>query len=287
MGIGQIIQNFKKAKSEEKEMGFLDHVEELRWHILRSAVFVLVFWVVIFCFKDFLFNTLLYGPKRGDFITYRWLCQLSPATCIQPKEFQLITRDLSEPLTTHLTLSFYIALLFGFPYILWEFWRFIKPGLRKIELEAGRGLIFICSTLFYCGVLFGYFAIAPMSINFLSGYDVGAVTSPTLSSYVSYMFMITIPVGLVFELPVLCWFLARIGILSTGFMKNYRRHSIVILVIIAAIISPPDVVTQMIILVPLLALYEASIFIVKKEEKKYLAKQEAAIIPYQEPEIQS
>lgn len=253
----------------EKEMGFLDHLEELRWHIVRAIVSILVIAIVVFVSKDFIFEKVIYGPKKADFPTYKFFCNLSEATCLQPPELQLITRELGEQFFVHLKVSFWLGLTLAFPYIFWEFWKFIKPGLYKKEQKAARGLVLICSLLFGSGVLFGYFIIAPFAITWLGSYTVGteAINSPTLASYVNYLTMCTIPIGILFEFPIVAYFLGKIGLLTSSFLKKFRRHSIVIIFLMAAVITPPDVITQILISMPVLILYEISIRIIQRLEK--------------------
>ncbi len=258
------------GKPVEKEMGFLDHLEELRWHIIRAGSSILVFAIIIFASEKFVFDSIIYAPKKADFPTYRFLCWMSEMTCITPPKLQLITRELGEQFFVHLKVSFWMGLILSFPYIFWEFWRFIKPGLYKKEQKAARGMVFICSSLFALGVLFGFYVIAPFAISWLGSYTVGTETinSPTLASYVGYLTMCTIPVGIIFEFPVIAYFLGKIGILSSAFLRAYRRHAIVFVFIISAIITPPDVVTQVLISIPILILYEVSIRIIKGIEKR-------------------
>ena len=253
--------------ADEKEMSFLDHIEELRWHIIRSLISVVVIGITVFLSKDMVV-AILFGPKHPDFVTYQFFCKYFGTMC-NISSFEIIQRDLGEDFFTHISTSFWIGIMVSFPYIFWEIWRFVKPGLYPNEKKAARGIVFICSTLFFLGVLFGYFVIAPFAIEFLSGYTFGEnQNTVTLSSYVSYITMITLPAGLVFQLPVFAFFLGKIGIISSDLMKKFRKHAAVVILLIAAIITPPDVITQCLIAVPLLILYEISIVIIKRIEKK-------------------
>ena len=253
-----------------KEMGFLDHLEELRWHLLRSALAVIIFSIIIFLNKAFTFQTVVLGPKNPHFVTYDFLCNLSEMLCFRPKDFTLKTIDIGEQFFMHMKVSIMLGLVVAFPYIFWEIWRFVKPGLLPIERKAAKGFVFICSTLFFLGVLFGYFVMAPFSISFLSSYSVGmdVETAPTLSSYIGYLVMVTLPTGIVFELPVVVYFLSKIGLVTPKVMRKYRKHAIVLILIVAAIITPPDVITQLLIGFPLFLLYEVSIYISARVEKK-------------------
>jgi len=257
---------------QEKEMSFLDHLEELRWHIIRSLVSVVFFAIIVFIFKEFVFDIIIFAPKRESFITYQIFRSIADFICFQPPDFQIIPREFGEKFFTHLKISFWLGIVISFPYIFWELWRFIKPGLYKNEQKAARGMVFICSSLFLMGVFFGYFVISPFAIKFLAGYNISSIdviSSSSLSSYVNYMTMFTVPAGIIFELPVVVYFLSRIGLLTPDFMRKYRRHAIVIILLFAAIITPPEVVTQILIGIPVLILYEISIFVSKRAQKKY------------------
>ncbi len=266
----------EKAKEEtkEQEMSFLDHLEELRWHIIRSLGSVIFFAIIVFVFKEFVFDNIIFAPRRDDFITYRFMCLLSEFTCFKPPEFNIIPRDFGEKFFTHLKISFWLGIIISFPYIFYEIWKFIKPGLYKNEQKAATGMVFICSSLFLTGVGFGYFIISPFAIKFLAGYTLSSeevINSSSLASYVSYLTMFTIPAGIVFELPVVVYFLSRIGILTPAFMRTYRRHAIVVILIFAAIITPPEVITQILIGIPVIILYEISIFVSARTQKKYFS----------------
>jgi len=272
------IESPEKEKKPEKEMTFFDHLEELRWHIMRSVVSVVVIGIGAFLAKDFVFNTVIFGPKRADFITYRVLCNWSHSLnmgevlCIAPPEFDFIPPDFGEPFLTHIRVSFMLGIVCSIPYILWEIWRFIKPGLYDKERKLTRYAVAICSSLFLFGVCFGYFVISPFAISFLAGYNLpGVKPLPSLGSYINYLVMLTLPVGLVFELPVAAHVLAQLGVVSSAMMKSYRRHAIVIIVIVAAVITPPDLFSQILVSVPLILLYEVSIVVARRVEKRQVA----------------
>ncbi len=252
----------------EKEMSFLDHLEELRWHLIRSIAAIFVFGIAAFLLKD-LVTKILFAPRYPEFITHRILCKYLSVNCQIP-QFEIINRNLGEDFYVHLKSSIFIAIMFTFPYLFWELWRFVKPGLYKKERKAARGIVLVCSLLFFLGVLFGYFVIAPFSISFLAGYHFGSDTmnTSTLSSYVGFITMLTLPTGFVFELPIVAYFFGKIGLISSDLMKKFRRHAIVVIFILGAIITPPDVMSQILIAFPLLSLYELSISIVKRVEKK-------------------
>ncbi len=253
--------------SEEKEMSFLEHIEELRWHIIRSLIATLVIAIIVFINKPIVVD-LIFSPKNPDFFTYRFFCKHIGILC-DIKSFDIIQRELGEEFFTHLKTSFWLGLMVAFPYIMWEVWRFIKPGLYAKEQKAARGIVATCSLLFFSGILFGYYVIAPFAVNFLTNYTFGDnQDTVTLSSYVSYMTMITLPAGIVFQLPMLAFFLGKAGLISSSLMARFRRHAIVVIFMVSAIITPPDVITQFLIGVPLVLLYQISISIVKRIEKK-------------------
>ncbi len=258
-----------KESTDEKEMSFLDHLEELRWHIIRSILAVVAVAIVVFLAKEFVFETIIFGPKKDWFPTYQFFCSISDKTCFKPPKFDLITREMGEQFFVHLKVSIWMGVIIAFPLVFWEFWKFIKPGLYDTERKAASGVVFVCSFLFSSGVLFGYYVIAPFAITFLANYSVGleAVTSPTLASYVNYLTMFTIPTGVLFELPIVVYFLTKIGLITPQFMRNYRRHAVIIILIMAAIITPPDIVTQFLIGIPVFILYEISILISKRTLK--------------------
>jgi len=265
----------ERYTKDRGEMSFFEHVAELRNHLLRSALAIAIVGVVCFVNKDFVFNTVIFGPRRDDFATYRFLCSLShrfglgEQMCFKAPKFEIITRQLGEVLMQHMYVSFWLGFIGAFPIIFWEFWKFVRPGLLDSEQRAVRGIVAICSLLFLSGVLFGYFIIAPFSISFLAGYTLdNTVVSPTLDSYVSYMTMFTLPTGLIFEMPIVAYFLAKIGLVGPQFLRAYRRHAVVIFLIIAAIITPPDVVSQTIVMIPLYTLYEISIMVVARETRR-------------------
>jgi len=261
-------------------MSFIDHLEILRWHIVRSVASILVFAVIAFLAKDFVFHDLILGPSRPDFYTYRKFCDLgnylnNSDLCIQKLSFTLQSRQMSSQFTTHMTVSLIIGLILAFPYAFWELWRFIKPGLYPNERKNSRGAVFFVSILFLTGLLFGYYIAAPLSINFLSSYsiDPSIANEFDLSSYIDTLTQMTLACGIMFELPMIVFFLAKAGIASPELMRLYRRHAIVVILVIAALISPPDVLSMTIFAVPLIGLYEISIFIaafVRRQDLKRL-----------------
>lgn len=267
-----------QLEQEEKEMSFLDHLEELRWHIIRSLIAIVGIGTTLFIFNNWLFEQIIFAPSRPEFISYKWICNLSNSIglgdtmCFTPPIFETQAIGFGEAFITSIKVSFIAGFIAAFPYVFYEFWRFIKPGLYEKERKATRGVVFICSLLFLMGVCFGYFIISPFAINFLVGYTIPGVTNiPTLGSLINYMIMFTAPAGLIFELPIVVFFLARVGLITPALMKQYRRHSIIGILLLSALITPPDVVTQFLIGIPLYFLYELSIVVAARTYKRYEA----------------
>lgn len=259
----------------EAEMSFFDHIEELRWHIMRAVGAIVLCGIVIFMLGDEVFKNIIFGPKEEWFLSYRGICGFSEliglgeSLCFAPPDFEVQAVEFAEAFITHIKVAFIGGFVVAFPYVFYQIWSFIKPGLYENEQKAARGTVFVCSVLFSIGVLFGYFIISPFAVNFLAGYSIpGVVNNPTLSSYVNYMVMFTVPAGIVFELPVVVYFLAKIGLIDADFLRTYRKHSVIIILVAAAIITPPDVVTQCLIGIPLYILYEISILIAARVEQE-------------------
>lgn len=279
------IQSGQNGQEEggEKEMSFLEHLEELRWHIIKSLIAIISVGIVLFIFQKWLFDYIIFGPTHKDFISYKVMCNIShylglgDSGCLTPPEFKIIGVGFAEPFITSFTVSFVAGFIVAFPYVFGQIWAFIKPGLLPKERSAARGVIFVCTFLFFTGVLFGYFVVAPFAVNFLGGYTIpGVENSPTLKSFIVYMVMFTLPTGMVFELPIVVYFLTRVGLVTPEDMKKYRRHAIIIILFVAAVVTPPDVLTQFLVGVPLYVLYELSIGVswwVLRKDEDYLETQ--------------
>ena len=264
---------------KDKEMSFLDHLEVFRWHLIRAAIAILFFTIISFIYKDIVFDVILLGPKRTDFLTYKILCEISQylglgdALCLRESPFSLMNISMSGQFSTHITTSIFAGIIIAFPYILWEIWRFISPALHANENVMAKGIVFFSSILFLIGILFGYYVIAPLSINFLGSYQVSSSVANqiNLSSFVSTVTTVSFANGIIFELPILVYFLTKIGLLTPDFMRVYRKHSMVIILILSAIITPPDITSQVLVSLPLIILYEFSIKIservIKNQEK--------------------
>jgi len=263
------------SESQKNEMSFLEHLEVLRWHLVRAFGSVLFFAILAFIFKGVVFDTIILAPSSPDFLTNSLLADFAeklnmPLLLINqvPLSFQNI--NLSGQFTTHIWVSFVVGIVLGFPYIFWEFWRFVRPALYQNEINNSRGAIFFASTLFSIGILFAYYIICPLSVHFLGTYQVSDQVENivNLGSYISTITSIVLAGGIIFELPIFIYFLAKVGLVSSDFLIKYRKHSIVVALLLAAVITPPDVISQLLVCFPLIILYESGIVIAKRLEKK-------------------
>jgi sec-independent protein translocase protein TatC len=276
------------AEKNPQEMSFLDHLEDLRWHLIRSTLAVVIIGIGAFIAKDFIFDVILFGPRNPDFITYQVFCDISKvigleeAFCNKELNFRIQSRTMAGQFSAHIWTAIWAGFIVAFPYILYEAWRFISPGLYENERKNARGFIVIASFLFFTGVLFGYYLIAPLSINFLTNYQVSkeVFNDIDLSSYIATVRASVIACGLVFELPIIIYFLTKVGLVTPEFLKKYRKFALVLVLILSAVITPPDIASQIVVAIPILVLYEISIYIsrivirnekrkMKKDVKKY------------------
>ncbi len=255
--------------SEEKEMSFLDHLEELRWHIVRSITAIMICMMVAFFFTKWIFQHIIFAPTNVDFITFQWLCDLGNLTgavdalCAKPFPFKIQSRYMTGQFTMQVLSAFVIGFIVSFPYVFWEIWRFVKPGLRLSERKNSSGAVFAVSFLFLLGISFGYFILCPMMTWFFASYSISdvIVNEFDITSYVSTFVALVFGSGLLFQLPVVVYFMTKVGLLTPKFMRTYRRHAIIVILIIGAIVTPPDPLSQVLISLPLFLLYEISIFI--------------------------
>ena len=278
-------ENEERLPTEEREMSFLDHLEELRWHIIRAVGSIMIFAIAAFIFRQPIWHYIILAPSRPDFWTYEMFCSLGSLTgaeffCIDELPFIIQTRRMTAQFTMALSSSFVIGLIIAFPYAFWEFWRFIRPGLYKNEKNLSRGAVFFVTLLFLTGIMFGYYVVAPISINFLTNFklDASILNEIDVTSYVSTVMMLVLACGIMFQLPVVVYFLTKAGIITPAFLKTYRKHAIVVILVLSALITPPDVISQILMCFPLLLLYEISIMIantIKKEEEKLLLEEES------------
>lgn len=262
-------------KTPQGEMSFLEHLEELRWHIIRSFVLIAVFAVVAFIMKDFIFNEIIFKPKMPEFWSNRMMAKLgelvgTDVLNINQKPLKLVSLKMSDQFMLHFMVAIVLGLILAAPFIFFEIWRFIKPALYDKEKRHASGAVFFTSLLFMIGILFGYFVIVPLSIDFLTTYSVSPEVENQINmrSYIGTVTSITFASGFIFLLPIFSFFLSKVGILTPNFMKSYRRHAYVVMFLVAAIITPPDVFSQIMVAIPLLFLYEISIFISKVVTKQ-------------------
>ena len=260
---------------DDKEMGFLDHLEELRWHLVRSVVAIVVFSVAAFLAKDFVWKGVILAPIYSDFWTYKQLCYLAelfktPVLCLGDIPIDIQNRTITGQFTMHIKSSLVIGLVLAFPYAFWEIWRFVKPGLRHSERSASRGVVLAVSFLFITGVLFGYYIVTPLSLNFLGNYSLvdSIDNNIDITSILNTITTLVLACGFMFQLPMATYILSKAGIVTPDLMKRYRRQSIVVILLLSAIITPPDVMSQILIALPLSLLYEISIVISKRINKK-------------------
>ena len=275
---GILTGNVKKIEKQPKnseEMSFLEHLEELRWHLVRASAAVVIIAVLCFIYAEFIMDQILFAPKRADFITNRafaWVAQFlnSPDLAINTRPFTIINYDMAGQFTTNLNIAFIGGIVISIPYIFWEFWLFIKPALYDKERKHATGAVFYTTSLFLIGVCFGYYLIVPLSTHFFGSYQVSVevVNQINLNSYISAVTSIILGSGIVFELPIIIYFLSKVGLISSGFLINYRKHAYVVLLLLAAIITPPDVFSMLIVSGPLVLLYELGVFLSKRIEKK-------------------
>ncbi|WP_212000452.1 twin-arginine translocase subunit TatC [Chitinophaga sp. HK235] len=279
-----MLKKFFSNNEDKAEMSFFDHLEDLRWHLVRSALAIVAFSIFGFVYTQEILDNVIFGPTNANFPSYIALCKLShwvgmgDNLCITPVKVQFLNYKMVGQIMLQFRLAFTIGFICAFPYIFWEFWRFVKPALKEKELRWAKGAIFWVSFQFFLGICFAYFLMAPFTINFLASYTVTtkAINQFFIDDYFDLMSQIVLGMGVLFELPILVYFLTKLGILTPDFLRNYRRHAIVVILILAAIITPPDLVDQLIVFTPLYCLYEISIFISKKaiREREAAAKKQ-------------
>jgi sec-independent protein translocase protein TatC len=271
---------FNRSGNKSGEMSFWGHIDALRGHLWRASIVVVILASILFCYPEFLFDKVIFGPLNDDFLTYRAFCKLSHLLnlgddlCFGHYTFHLQSLGISDQFTSQLWIACVAGLIVGSPYVLWELWRFIRPALKEKERKGSVAFIFSATFLFILGVLFSYYVIAPLMINFLGNYKVSerVENNFTADSYISTVTTLTLATGLIFELPVLVYFLTRFGIITPQFMRKYRKHAVVVILIVAGVITPsPDVTSQLLVAFPLYFLYEVSIFVsyyvIKRKER--------------------
>ena len=268
-----------------KEMSFMEHLEELRWVLVRSAMAVVVGMLLAFIFSDLIFDHIILAPQRADFITYRAFCSighrlgLGETLCISSVGFTFQNQAMGGQFMADMMVAAVSGIILAMPFILWQLWRFIGPGLHVRERNAVGGIVWAMAVLFFFGVAFGYLVLTPMSVQFLGNYRVGTgnaiANEINLDSFIGTITSLSLWAGLVFQLPLVMVFLTRIGLVGPGFLRTYRKHSYVGILIVAAIITPPDVTSQILVSLPLFVLYEGSIFLSARVERRKLAAEKA------------
>ncbi|MCX6214011.1 twin-arginine translocase subunit TatC [Spirosoma sp.] len=268
----------EEIDSEGKEMSFLDHLEELRWHIIRAVASIFVFAIIAFVYIEEIFDVVIMGPKNPNFWTYRMMCKLADTTgyadlCVKKLNFELQSLGVSDQFTMAMTSSAIIGLCFAFPYAFWELWRFIKPGLRNVERDAARGAVFFVSLLFTMGLLFGYFIVSPLAINFLANFQITPEIKNQfdITSYIGILVTLSLGCALIFQMPMIAYVLSKVGVLTPKYMREYRKHAWIVILVVAGIITPsPDIYSQVLVALPLTLLYEVSILVSARIEKARL-----------------
>lgn len=272
--------NLFNRKPGEEEMSFIEHLEALRWHVVRSLLAVMAGAVIVFANMDFFFDTVILGPAHADFITYEYLCKFShiigmgDAMCMSDLNLKFISTEMSAQFMMSFTVAFVLGFIIAFPYVFWEFWRFVKPALTQNEKTRTRGMIFWVSLLFFIGIGFGYFIIAPYTVNFFASFTLSPLIENNfrIAEYVGDITQLVLGTGLVFQLPLVVYFLSKIGLVTPEILRKSRKYALVAILVVAAVITPPDVVSQLIVTLPLLILYEISIGISGRVRKEKNAK---------------
>lgn len=267
-------------------MSFLNHLEELRWLLVRSCIAILITSVVAIYFNEFIFDVVIFGPKQGDFITYQFFCDiatkydLDKSFCDNELPFVIQNRTMDGQLSVMIWTCITAGFIMAFPAILWEFWKFIRPALYEKERKYAKLFIFISSILFFLGVLFGYFVLVPLSINFLANFTISNVVENQIdiNSYINTVKSTSLATGLVFELPIVIFFLTYLGLITDSFLREYRRYAYVLILIVAAVVTPPDIISQLIVSFPLIILYEGSIIVAKVITKRNVQKEKNAAL---------
>lgn len=267
----------RRNKDPKAEMSFIDHLEDLRWHVIRSVVAILLGAILVFIYARDIVDKVIFAPADNSFVTYKWLCDLShslglgQAICLAGVDAKFQSNTMTGQFISTFTIAFIGGFIVAFPYVFWEFWKFVRPALSQKELKKTRGVIFWVSLLFFTGVLFGYYILTPFMVNFYFSYTLSdkIVNLPNFSDYIENLIYTTVGIGVLFQMPLLVMVLARVGFITAKFLKKYRRHAFVIILIAAAIITPStDPFSLTIVTIPLYLLFEASIIIASRINKR-------------------
>jgi len=269
----------KGVQTEQTEMSFMDHLEALRWHIMRSVLVWLSAAITIFVFIDWVFENIILAPSSQSFITYGTLCRfgrwlgVGDSLCMPPVKIRFLVTEVNGTFTSAINIAMVGGVILAFPYIFWELWRFVTPALSNKERKYARGSIFWVSLCFFTGAAFGYYLLAPFTFNFLATFTLGKSGAiqyqPNITDYIDSLTNLILGCGIAFELPILAYVLAKIGLITASFLKKYSKYAFVIILLIAAIITPsPDMTSQIIVALPLLLLYWISILLVASVDRK-------------------
>jgi sec-independent protein translocase protein TatC len=278
----KFFQRLRKAKGieiEQTEMTFMDHLEALRWHIMRSVIVWLAAAIAIFVFRNWVYDNIIIAPSSDKFVTYGTLCRFGhwlgagDGLCMPPVKINFQIMEINGTFSSALNIAMVGGVIIAFPYIFWELWRFIKPALSIKEKKYARGSILWVSLCFFLGAAFGYYLLAPFTFNFLATFDLGTGGNidyrPTLNDYIDSLTNLILGCGIAFELPILAFVLAKIGLITAKFLKKYSKYAFVIILLVAAIITPsPDMTSQIIVALPLLLLYWISILLVARVDRQ-------------------
>jgi sec-independent protein translocase protein TatC len=280
----------EKGKSMQSEMSFFEHLEALRWHIIRTALFILVFAIVAFIYFRDIFKGIIMAPTTPGFWTYQVMCHMGTWLhsvfsfinpddfCVHAFNFKLINTEMAGQFTLQLNTSIMIGLILGIPYLLFEIWRFIRPALHEKERKAASGFVFYASSLFFLGVMFGYYIVTPLSVRFFATYNVSdSITNMfDVDNYISSVTWLTLLAGIVFQLPMIAYILSSLTIVTASFMRRTRRYATVLILMLAAIITPsPDALTMLVVAAPLFLLYEFSIMVAAFVERRRAKREKA------------
>ncbi len=268
-----------KVEPRKLEMNFFDHIEDLRWHLVRSIVAWLVAATLIFIYIDFVYDNIILAPARQTFFTYGALCRfgqwlhLGNSFCMPAVKIDFQVTEVNGTFTSAINIAMIGGIIAAFPYIFWELWRFIKPALSAKERKYGRTSIFWVSVFFFTGAVFGYYLLAPFTFNFLASFTLGKSGiiqyRPSINDYIDSLTNLILGCSIAFELPVLCFVLAKMGIITGTLLKKYFKFALVIILVAAAVITPsPDWTSQFLVAIPLLFLYWISIILASRVERQ-------------------
>ena len=276
----------KREKSSDTEMTFFEHIEALRPHLVRGVLALVVVMIAAFIGKKFVIDWVLMGPQSPDFPTNRWLCDFSywvfgdNRICINQVKINMVNTALAGQFNLHMQVAFATAIAVAVPYLLWELWRFVLPALTPRERQKSRMFVLDVALCFFTGLAFGYFVIAPLSISFFAGYQASPDITNMIDirSYLTTVLSVSIACAVLFQLPLLIYFLARMGLITASFLKRYRRHALVLLMVVSAIITPPDIFSLFLVVIPLYGLYECSILLASRVERKMAREETEAVV---------